>query len=85
MSKQHCIHLSALTLRIDEATIQVILSRYWLRSGSGTGTSDFTSVRIRGLLHVKFASRNLSHARTFTRGRVSLVDPRNWNPLGSSS
>lgn len=51
MSKQHCIHLSSLTLRIDEATIQVILSRYWLRSG--TGTSDVTSVRIRGLLHVK--------------------------------
>lgn len=83
MSKQHCIHLSALTLRIDEATIQVILSRYWLRNG--TGTSDVTSVCIRGLLHVKFASRDLSHARIFTRGRVRLVDPRNWNPLGSSS
>ena len=83
MSKQHCIHLSALTLRIDKATIQVILSRYWLRSG--TGTSDVKSVRIRGLLHVKFASRDLSHARTFTRVRVRLVDPRNWNPLGSSS
>ena len=80
MSKQHCIHLSALALCID---VQVILSRYWLRSG--TETSDVTSVCIRGLLHVKFASRDLSHARTFTRGRVRLVDPRNWNPLGSSS
>ena len=83
MSKQHCIHSSALTLRIDEGTIQVILSRYWLRSG--TETSDVTSICIRGLLHVKFASRDLSHARTFTRGRVRLVDPRNWNPLGSGS
>ena len=39
MSKQHCIHLSALTLRIDEATIQVILSRYWRRSGLRLVTS----------------------------------------------
>ena len=80
MSKQHCIHLSALTLRIDEATIQVILSRYWLRSGNGT--SDVTSVCIRGLLLVKFASRDLSHARTFTRGRGEASRPKKLEPTG---
>lgn len=41
MMLQHCVHLSTVTLRIGEMTVQVAPSKSWRR---GTETSDVMSI-----------------------------------------